>query len=86
LILGLAGLFYQYKKHRNAFLVTLVLFIMADWQSWFYLNQNPMQPVNVITPMPDLSTHLPSDRLGVMTLYDLLSRITPSFPLLFWLH
>jgi hypothetical protein len=44
LILGLAGLIYQYKKHKNDFQVVLVLFIMTGLAIVIYLNQSPIQP------------------------------------------
>ncbi|MBN2480771.1 MAG: DUF2723 domain-containing protein [Bacteroidales bacterium] len=44
LLLGIAGLVYQYKKHRKDFIVTLVLFIMTGIAIVVYLNQNPLQP------------------------------------------
>ncbi len=44
LLLGLAGLAYQYKKHRKDFIVTLVLFIMTGIAIVVYLNQYPLQP------------------------------------------
>jgi hypothetical protein len=44
LLLGIAGLIYHYKNHRNDFVVTLVLFIMTGLAIVIYLNQNPMQP------------------------------------------
>ncbi len=44
LLLGIAGLIYQYKKHRSDFHITLVLFIMTGLAIVFYLNQYPLQP------------------------------------------
>ena len=78
LILGLAGLFYQYKKHRNDFYVTLVLFIMTGLAIVFYLNQNPMQPrERDYAYAGSFYAFAIWIGLGVMALYDLLNRITP---------
>ncbi len=44
LILGIAGLLYQFRKHRNDFWVTLALFVMTGIAIVIYLNQTPYQP------------------------------------------
>ncbi|MEI7594225.1 MAG: DUF2723 domain-containing protein [Bacteroidota bacterium] len=44
LLLGLAGLFYQYKKNKMDFWVVLLLFVFTGLAIVFYLNQYPMQP------------------------------------------
>jgi len=44
LILGLAGLYCHYKKHKKDFLTVMVLFIMTGIAIVVYLNQNPIQP------------------------------------------
>ena len=43
-ILGLIGLFYQYKKDRQDFLVTFLLFFFTGFAIVFYLNQAGNQP------------------------------------------
>ncbi|MFV0365012.1 MAG: DUF2723 domain-containing protein [Mangrovibacterium sp.] len=43
-VLGLLGLFYQYKKKNNDFWVVMVLFIMTGLAIVVYLNQYPLQP------------------------------------------
>ena len=44
LILGLIGLWYQYKKDKRNFFVTLLLFFMTGIAIILYLNQPPYQP------------------------------------------
>jgi hypothetical protein len=44
LLLGLLGLVYHYKKHRNDFWIVMTLFIMTGLAIVIYLNQNPLQP------------------------------------------
>ena len=44
LLLGIAGVFWQYKKDRNGFWLVLVFFIMTGVAIIFYLNQYPNQP------------------------------------------
>jgi hypothetical protein len=44
LILGLIGLFYQYKKDNQDFLVTFLLFFFTGFAIVFYLNQAGNQP------------------------------------------
>ncbi len=44
LILGLAGLFWQYKKDRNGWILVLAFFIMTGLAIILYLNQYPNQP------------------------------------------
>jgi tetratricopeptide (TPR) repeat protein len=44
LLLGIAGIFWQYKKDRNGFWLVLAFFIMTGVAIIFYLNQYPNQP------------------------------------------
>ncbi len=44
LILGLIGLFYQLKRDKQNWLVTMLLFILTGIAIIVYLNQPPMQP------------------------------------------
>ena len=44
LILGLLGLFYQLKKDKRNWVVTMLLFILTGVAIVVYLNQPPMQP------------------------------------------
>ncbi len=44
LILGLLGLFYQLKKDKRNWVVTMLLFILTGIAVVVYLNQPPMQP------------------------------------------
>ncbi len=44
LILGLIGLFYQLKKDKRNWVVTMLLFILTGIAVVVYLNQPPMQP------------------------------------------
>ncbi len=44
LILGLIGLFYQYKRRGDDFLVTFLLFFMTGFAIVIYLNQPGFQP------------------------------------------
>lgn len=44
LILGLIGVYYSYKKHRNSFWVVLALFIMGSLGLTVYINEVPITP------------------------------------------
>lgn len=44
LILGLIGLFYQLKKDKHNWVVTMLLFLLTGIAIVVYLNQPPMQP------------------------------------------
>ncbi len=44
LVLGLIGLFYQLKRDRQNWVVTMLLFILTGIAIVVYLNQPPMQP------------------------------------------
>jgi hypothetical protein len=44
LLLGLVGMFYHYKKHRNDFAIVLMLFFFTGLAIIIYLNQTPIQP------------------------------------------
>jgi tetratricopeptide (TPR) repeat protein len=44
LLLGIAGILWQYKKDRNGFWLVLSFFIMTGIAIIFYLNQYPNQP------------------------------------------
>jgi hypothetical protein len=44
LLLGLIGLWYQYRKTKNDFGVVMMLFILTGLAIVVYLNQTPMQP------------------------------------------
>ncbi len=43
-LLGLAGLFYQYKKRRNDALTVLLLFVFTGLFIIVYMNQPPLEP------------------------------------------
>ena len=44
LLIGLAGLYWQYKKDRKGFWLVMAFFIMTGLAIIFYLNQYPNQP------------------------------------------
>jgi len=44
LLLGLAGAFFHYKRHRRDFWVVMLLFVMTGLAIVVYLNQYPHQP------------------------------------------
>jgi tetratricopeptide (TPR) repeat protein len=44
LIIGLAGMIWQYKKDRNGFVLVLAFFLMTGLAIILYLNQSPNQP------------------------------------------
>jgi hypothetical protein len=44
LVLGLLGMFWQYKHHRNGFWLVLTFFLMTGLAIILYLNQYPNQP------------------------------------------
>lgn len=78
LLLGIAGLIYQYKKHRSDFRITMVLFIMTGLAIVFYLNQNPLQPrERDYAYAGSFYAFAIWIGLGVAWLYQLLRRFTP---------
>ncbi len=44
LLIGLAGMYWQYRRNRNGFWLVLAFFIMTGLAIIFYLNQYPNQP------------------------------------------
>ncbi len=44
LLIGLAGMYWQYKKNNNGFWLVMAFFIMTGLAIIFYLNQYPNQP------------------------------------------
>jgi hypothetical protein len=44
LLIGLAGMFWQYKKDKNSFILVMTFFIMTGFAIILYLNQYPNQP------------------------------------------
>jgi hypothetical protein len=44
LLLGLLGMAYHYKKHKNDFTIVLLLFFFTGLAIIIYLNQTPLQP------------------------------------------
>lgn len=44
LVLGLIGMFFHYKKHKNDFTIVLLLFFFTGLAIIIYLNQHPLQP------------------------------------------
>jgi hypothetical protein len=44
LLLGIAGIFWQYKKDRNGLILVLTFFLMTGFAIILYLNQYPNQP------------------------------------------
>ena len=44
LLLGLLGLFFHYKRHKNDFTVVMLLFFFTGLAIIIYLNQTPLQP------------------------------------------
>ena len=44
LLIGLAGMYWQYKKNRNGFWLVMTFFVMTGLAIIFYLNQYPNQP------------------------------------------
>ena len=44
LIIGIAGMMWQYKKDRNGFVLVLTFFLMTGLAIILYLNQSPNQP------------------------------------------
>jgi hypothetical protein len=78
LILGLVGLFFHSRRHRNDFSVTLVLFIMTGLAIVVYLNQNPNQPrERDYAYAGSFYAFAIWIGLGVLALYEWLSRIMP---------
>jgi hypothetical protein len=44
LLIGLAGMFWQYRKNQNGFWLVMAFFVMTGVAIIFYLNQYPNQP------------------------------------------
>jgi hypothetical protein len=79
LLLGIAGLVYQYRNHRNDFRVTLVLFIMTGLAIVIYLNQNPLQPrERDYAYAGSFYAFAIWIGLGVVAFYQLLKKISPA--------
>jgi hypothetical protein len=79
LLLGLAGLWYQYKKHRKDFWTVMVFFLMTGLAIVIYLNQNPMQPrERDYAYAGSFYAFAIWIGLGVLALYDLLKKFIPS--------
>lgn len=76
LILGLIGLFYQLKKDKRNWFVTMLLFFLTGIAIVIYLNQPPMQPRErdyaYAGSFYAFSIWI---GLGVMWIYDLLKRV-----------
>ncbi len=78
LLLGIIGLVYQYKNHRNDFRVTMVLFIMTGLAIVIYLNQSPLQPrERDYAYAGSFYAFAIWIGLGVASLYNQLRKITP---------
>jgi hypothetical protein len=78
LLLGLAGLYFQYKRHRNDFRVTMLLFIMTGIAIVVYLNQSPLQPrERDYAYAGSFYAFAIWIGLGVLALHDLLKKIAP---------
>jgi hypothetical protein len=79
LILGLAGLYFQSKKHKKDFWVVMVLFIMTGLAIVVYLNQNPLQPrERDYAYAGSFYAFAIWIGLGVLAFYNLLRKIIPS--------
>jgi hypothetical protein len=79
LLLGIIGLIYQYRNHRNDFRVTMILFIMTGLAIVIYLNQSPMQPrERDYAYAGSFYAFAIWIGLGVLSLYNLLKKFTPS--------
>ncbi len=79
LLLGLAGLFYQRKKHRKDFLTVMVLFIMTGLAIVVYLNQSPLQPrERDYAYAGSFYAFAIWIGLGVLALYELLKKYIPA--------
>jgi hypothetical protein len=79
LLLGLAGLFYQRKKHQKDFLTVMVLFIMTGLAIVIYLNQSPLQPrERDYAYAGSFYAFAIWIGLGVLALYELLKKYIPS--------
>ncbi|MBE0641743.1 MAG: hypothetical protein IH599_06885, partial [Bacteroidales bacterium] len=52
LLLGLAGLFFQWKRNGHDALIVGLLFFMTGLAIVVYLNQHAYQPGRGTTPMP----------------------------------
>ena len=78
LLLGLVGLYYQYKKHRKDYWAVMVFFLMTGLAIVVYLNQSPMQPRErdyaYAGSFYAFSIWI---GLGVLALYDLLKKYVP---------
>jgi hypothetical protein len=79
LLLGLIGLYYHYKKHRNDFQVTMMLFVMTGIAIVIYLNQSPLQPrERDYAYAGSFYAFAIWIGLGVLAFYELLKKIIPA--------
>ncbi|MEA3317072.1 MAG: hypothetical protein U9R54_03875, partial [Bacteroidota bacterium] len=78
LLLGLAGLFYQYSKSKNDFVVVTMLFILTGLAIVVYLNQYPHQPRERDYAFAgSFYSFAIWIGLGVLAIFDLLKRKIP---------
>ena len=78
LLLGLVGLFFQYKKDKNNFWVVMLMFLFTGLAIVFYLNQYPNQPrERDYAYAGSFYAFAIWIGLGVLALYDILSKKIP---------
>jgi hypothetical protein len=79
LLLGLVGLFYHRKKHRQDYLTVMALFVMTGIAIVIYLNQSPLQPrERDYAYAGSFYAFAVWIGLGVLALYELLKKYIPA--------
>ncbi len=79
LILGLLGLFYQFKKDKRNFTVVMMLFVLTGLAIIVYLNQTPQQPrERDYAYAGSFYAFAIWTGLGVYAIYDILRKKTPA--------
>jgi len=81
LLVGLAGLFWQYRKDRKGLSLVLLLFLMTGLAIVTYLNQNPSQPrERDYAYAGSFYAWAMWIGMGVMFFFDLLRRFMKDYP------
>lgn len=80
-LLGLAGLFVQYKKRKEGFWIVMVLFVLTGLAIVVYLNQTPIQPrERDYAYAGSFYAFAVWIGLGVIWLYELFKKVLPQLP------
>lgn len=81
LLMGIAGILWQYRRDRNGFFLVFLFFFMTGLAIILYLNQSPNQPrERDYAYAGSFYAFAMWIGMGVMFLYDMLKKITKSLP------